>query len=159
MGVLAATHNVLVNDVVVGLADVRICHILELSETLELVRSDKIVVLLASEDFENGFRLGVEVQFIIVSIIVWQDKFEQALLLRPCINGCFLLRSLATSRGLGSFALFTVCGTSGWLIEEVCCGHQVKSISQQVCLHVLVQLGQSLFDVSIGQYFIVVDVK
>ena len=76
LSVLAATYHVLVNDIVVGLANMVIRHIFKLSETLELVRRDEVVVLLASEDFENRFSLRVEVKFIIVSIAVWQYKFE-----------------------------------------------------------------------------------
>ena len=76
LSVLAATYHVLVNDIVVGLANMVIRHVFKLSETLELVRRDEVVVLLASEDFEYRFSLRVEVKFIIVSIAVWQYKFE-----------------------------------------------------------------------------------
>ena len=72
MGVLTTSDHVLVNDVVVGLADMRVCHILELGQTLELVRCDEVVVLLAGKNFEDGLGLGVEVQFIVVSIVIWQ---------------------------------------------------------------------------------------
>ena len=46
LGVLAAPDHVLVNDVVVRLADVRVCHVFELGETLKLIRGDKVIVLL-----------------------------------------------------------------------------------------------------------------
>lgn len=72
MGVLTTSDHVLVNDVVVGFADMRVRHILELGQTLELVRSDEVVVLLAGKNFEDGLGLGVEVQFIVVSIVIWQ---------------------------------------------------------------------------------------
>ena len=57
LGVLAAAHYVLVDDVVVRLGDVVIGHVCELGQPLELTRGDEIVVLLPSEVLENGLSL------------------------------------------------------------------------------------------------------
>lgn len=57
LGVLAAPHHVLVNDVVVGLADVRVRHVFKLRQPLELIRRYEVIVFLASKDFKDSFSL------------------------------------------------------------------------------------------------------
>ena len=57
LGVFAPAHHVLVDDVVVRLGDVVIGHVCELGQPLELTRGDEIVVLLPSEELENGLSL------------------------------------------------------------------------------------------------------
>ena len=57
LGVLAASHHVLVNDVVVGLADVRVCHVFKLRQSLELIRCYEVIVFLASKDFKDSLSL------------------------------------------------------------------------------------------------------
>ena len=52
MGVFTAPHYILVYDVVVGLANVRIRHVFKFSESLELPRCDEVVILLPSEHLE-----------------------------------------------------------------------------------------------------------
>ena len=49
MGVLATAHYIFVNDVVVGLTDVRVSHVFELGQPLELIRRDEVVVLLPGQ--------------------------------------------------------------------------------------------------------------
>ncbi len=57
LGVLAAPHHVLVNDVVVGLADVRVGHVFKLRQPLELIRRYKVIVFLARKDFKDCLSL------------------------------------------------------------------------------------------------------
>ena len=71
MSVLTPPHHVLVDDVVVGLADVRIRHVLELGQSLKLVRSYEVVILLAGQDLENGLCVRIQIQFIVVSVLIW----------------------------------------------------------------------------------------
>lgn len=59
LGVLAAPHHVLVNNVVVGLADVRVSHILKLGQSLELVRRDEVVIFLPSKHLKYRLCLRV----------------------------------------------------------------------------------------------------
>ena len=57
LGVLTSPDNILVNDVIVGLANMRISHIIKLGKTLELVRSDEVIVFLSSQHFKDGLSL------------------------------------------------------------------------------------------------------
>ena len=61
LGVLAAAHHILVDDVIVRLANVRVRHVLELCQSLKLVRRYEIVVLLSGEHFEDRLRMRVKI--------------------------------------------------------------------------------------------------
>ena len=54
-----------------GLADVRIRHVLELGQSLKLVGGYEVVILLAGQDLENGLCVRIQIQFIVVSVLVW----------------------------------------------------------------------------------------
>ena len=85
LSVLTPANHVLVNNVVVGLAYVRVCHVFKLGQPLELIRRNEVIIFLASENFEYGLCLRVKVQFIVVAVWVGQDQFEHALLGRSRI--------------------------------------------------------------------------
>ena len=57
LGVFAPAYHVLVDDVIVCFGNVIVGHIRELSQSLELARGDKVVVLLSSEELENSLGL------------------------------------------------------------------------------------------------------
>lgn len=119
LGVLAPPHHVLVNYVVVGLADVRVCHIFKFSQSLKLVARDEVVVLLACQDFKDGLSLRIQVQFVIVAFWVWQDQLQQALLRWPSIHGGILLLGCCGLL-LSSLALLSLRILSCLFIKDAC---------------------------------------
>ena len=61
LGVLAAAHHILVDDVIVGLANVRVRHMVKLRKPLELVRCYEIVVLLSCQHLKDGLSMRVKI--------------------------------------------------------------------------------------------------
>lgn len=111
LGVFAAPHYVLVNYVVVGLADMRVSHIFKFGQSLELVARDEVVILLACQDFKDGLSLRVQVQLVVVAFWVRKNQFQKTLLGRPSVHGRFLL-------GLTSFPLFPLSVSPCLLVEH-----------------------------------------
>ena len=74
LSVLTSTDDVLVDDVVVRLCNVGVCHGVEFCQPLKLVRRYEIVILLPCQHLKDGLRLRIEIKLVIIAVGVGQDQ-------------------------------------------------------------------------------------
>ena len=76
MAVFGAPNHVLEDEVIVGPLQVLVGHILEFCESLELVRRDEVVGLLARQILKDLLCLAVHVKLFILFAVLRRRKYK-----------------------------------------------------------------------------------
>ena len=106
LSVLAASHHIFINDIVMSLLYVVVRHVLELGQALELTRRYEVVILLARKILKYCLCVRVQIQFLVVLFLVGQDQLQSSHLSRSLIlDVCFLLLTAGCCALMGVFTL------------------------------------------------------
>ena len=104
LSVLAASHHIFINDIVMSLLYVVVRHVLELGQALELTRRYEVVILLARKILKYCLCVRVQIQLLVVLLLIRQDQLQSTHLTRPLMLAVnFLLLTPTCCALLGVF--------------------------------------------------------